>query len=106
MSVTVGSGTFSYEALAEWESLPQGMRPIECPGVAVDESDQVYVLTRNPENPVLVFNREGDLLRVFGQGIFSSRTHGIHIAPDGSIWCVDDGTHTVSKFSPQGENLL
>ncbi len=106
MSVTVGSGNFTYEALSEWESLPEGMRLIECPGVAVDASDQVYVLTRNPENPVLVFNREGDLLQTWGQGIFSSRTHGIHIAPDGSIFCVDDGTHTITKFSPEGELLL
>ncbi len=106
MSVTVGSGTFRYEALAEWESLPEGMRLIECPGVAVDASDQVYVFTRNIDNPVLVFNREGDLLRTFGQGIFSARTHGIHIAPDGSIWCVDDGTHSISKLSPEGEVLM
>ncbi len=103
MSVTVGSGAFRYEALAEWESLPAGMRLIECPGVAVDASDQVYVFTRNTDNPVLVFNREGDLLRTFGQGIFSARTHGIHIAPDGSIWCVDDGTHSISKLSAEGE---
>lgn len=103
MSVKVGSGSFTYEALAEWESLPDGMRLVECPGVAVDASDQVYVLTRNPENPVLVFNREGDLVRQWGAGTFSSRTHGIHIAPDGSIFCVDDGTHTITKFTPTGE---
>ena len=106
MSVTVGSGSFTYEALREWESLPDGMRLIECPGVAVDADDQVYVMTRNPENPVLVFNREGDLLRVWGQGTFSSRTHGIVVAPDGSIFCVDDGTHTVTKFTPEGELLM
>ncbi|HEX3870779.1 MAG TPA: peptidyl-alpha-hydroxyglycine alpha-amidating lyase family protein [Pirellulales bacterium] len=106
MSVHIGSGQFTYEALADWESLPDGMRLIECPGVAVDADDQLYVMTRNPENPVLVFNREGDLLRQFGKGIFSSRTHGIVVAPDGSIFCVDDGTHTITKFTPDGELLM
>jgi len=106
MSVRIGSGHFNYEALPEWESLPDGMRMIECPGVAVDANDQLYVMTRNPENPVLVFNREGDLLRQFGKGIFSARTHGIVVAPDGSIFCVDDGTHTITKFTPEGELLL
>jgi DNA-binding beta-propeller fold protein YncE len=28
------------------------------------------------------------------------------VAPDGSIFCVDDGTHTVTKFTPEGELLL
>jgi DNA-binding beta-propeller fold protein YncE len=106
MSVRIGSGEFTYEPLAEWESLPEGMRLIECPGVAVDASDQLYVMTRNTENPVLVFNREGDLLRQFGKGIFSARTHGIVVAPDGSIFCVDDGTHTITKFTPEGELLM
>lgn len=106
MSVRLGSGPFTYEALEEWESLPSGARLIECPGVAVDRDDQVYVLTRNVENPVLVFNREGDHLRTFGQGVFSARTHGISVSPDGHIFCVDDGTHTVTKWTPEGELVM
>jgi hypothetical protein len=106
MSVQLGSGEFRYEPVEEWESLPSGARLIECPGVAVDDRDQVYVLTRNVEFPVLVFNREGDFLRTWGQGIFSARTHGISISPDGHIFCVDDGTHTVTKFTPEGELVV
>src|SRR5207248_4071793 len=68
MSVTTGSGNLQYEALATWEQLPEGVRLIECPGVAVNSRDEVYVLTRNPENPVLVFRRDGTFLRTFGQG--------------------------------------
>lgn len=106
MTRTLGSEAFRYEALAEWEQLPATMRLIECPGVAVDADDRVYVLTRNPANPVLVFDAAGTLLRTFGQGIFTDRAHGISVAPDGSIWCADDGAHTITKFSPEGELLL
>ncbi|MDI3341198.1 MAG: hypothetical protein QJR03_11785, partial [Sphaerobacter sp.] len=66
MTRTLGSEAFRYEALAEWEQLPATMRLIECPGVAVDADDRVYVLTRNPANPVLVFDAAGTLLRTFG----------------------------------------
>ena len=106
MSVTIGSGDFVYEALDRWETLPQGVNYVECPGVAVDSEDRVYVLTRNTAHPAMVFDRDGNFLRSFGQGIFSERTHGALIGPDGSIYCADDGTHTITKFSPEGDLLM
>lgn len=106
MSAQVGTGQFTYEALDKWETLPEGVRLIECPGVAVDSADRVYVLTRNTEHPAIVFDRDGNFLRSFGQGVFSERTHGALIGPDGSVYCADDGTHTITKFSPEGELLM
>lgn len=54
MSVLSGteSGEFQYEALDVWEQLPKGIKFVECPGVAVDSLDRVYVLTRNRDHPV------------------------------------------------------
>lgn len=106
MSVIVGSGNFRYEALDKWEKLPPGVRLIETPGVAVDARDNVYALTRNPEHPVMVFDKDGNFLRSFGKGTFSERTHGIFIGPDGSVFCADDGTHTITKFTPEGKLLM
>ena len=106
MGKILGEGDFRYEAMAEWESLPDGVRFIECPGVAVDSHDRVYVLTRNREYPLIVFTPGGDFLRSFGQGVFSELTHGISIGPDDSVYCADYGTHTVTKFTPDGELLM
>ena len=106
MSVTLGSGKFTYEALDHWEKLPPGVHLHETPGVAVNSRDQLYALTRNTAHPVMVFDREGNFLRSFGQGTFSERTHGIFIGPDGSVYCADDGTHTVTKFTPEGKLLM
>ena len=106
MSVIVGSGEFTYEALDGWEQLPEGVRLVECPGVAVDSRDRVYVLTRNPDHPVQVFDREGRWLTSFGQGVFSGRTHGLFIGPDESVYAADDGTHTITKFTTDGELLM
>ena len=106
MSAILGSGSFKYEALAQWEKLPDGVRLIECPGVAVNSKDQVYVITRNMENPVMVFDRDGNFLRSFGQEVFSERTHGISIGPDDSVYCADDDTHTITKFTPEGDLLM
>ncbi|MDO8751607.1 MAG: peptidyl-alpha-hydroxyglycine alpha-amidating lyase family protein [Dehalococcoidia bacterium] len=105
MSDVYGSGEFLYEHVAGWGKLPRGMRFLECPGVAVDSKDNVYVLTR-AEHPIIVFDREGKFLRSFGQGLFSNRTHGLYVAHDDSLLVADDGIHTIQKFSSTGEKLM
>ena len=105
MTVTVGSGNLTFQPLEEWEKLPDGWSLHECPGVAVDSQDNVYVLTRG-EHPIIVFDRDGNFLRSFGEGLFSDRTHGLYIAHDDSLLVADDGIHTIQKFSPQGEKLM
>src|SRR5215208_3628170 len=106
MAITVGSGEFVYEALASWHKLPDGVKLTETPGVAVNSQDRVYAITRNTENPVMVFDAEGDFLFSFGKGIFSQRTHGVLVGPDDSVYCADDGTHTITKFTPDGKVLM
>ena len=105
MTTTVGSGAMVFEPLEKWANLPEGWTFLECPGVAVDSKDAVYVLTRG-EHPVIVFDRDGKFLRSFGEGMFSSnRTHGLYIAHDDSVLVADDGIHTIQKFSPDGERV-
>ena len=106
MSVILGSGDFKFEALDEWQKLPEGVRLIETPGVAVNSKDQVHAITRNTENPVMVFDSDGNFLNGFGKGAFSDRTHAILIGPDDSVWCADDGNHTITKFTPEGELVM
>ncbi|HEX2172095.1 MAG TPA: peptidyl-alpha-hydroxyglycine alpha-amidating lyase family protein [Dehalococcoidia bacterium] len=106
MAVMVGTGDFTYEALPSWQKLPDGVTLIETPGVAVNSQDHVYAITRNTDHPVMVFNRDGTFITSFGKGIFSQRTHGILIGPDDAVYCADDGTHTITKFSPEGKLLM
>lgn len=105
MTQVFGNGSFSYAFVKDWAKLPPGMSFVECPGVAVDSLDNIYVLTRG-EHPVIVFDRNGNFLRSFGEGLFSNRTHGLFIAHDDSVLVADDGLHTIQKFSPQGQKLM
>ena len=105
-SVELGSGAFRYEALATWEQLPEGMTLHECAGVAVDAEDLVYLLTRNVDNPVIVLEPDGGVLRSFGEGVFTNRTHSISVGPDGFLYCADDGSHTITKWTREGELVL
>ena len=105
MANTYGGGDFQYKFVDDWAKLPAGTTFHECPGVAVDSKDNVYVLTRG-EHPIIVLDREGNFVRTFGEGYFSNRTHGLYIAHDDSLLIADDGIHTIQKFSPDGEKLM
>lgn len=105
MAETYGSGEFSFNYAEPWAKLPGDVLLVECPGVAIDSQDNVFVLTRG-EHPIVVFDKDGNFLRTFGEGLFTHRTHGLYIAHDDSLLVADDGLHTIQKFSPQGEKLM
>ena len=106
MAEVFGSGEFSYTFVAGWAKLPSGMTFKECPGVAVDSRDNVYILTRG-EHPIIVLDKDGNFVRSFGQGFFSDdRTHGLYIGHDDSLMVADDGIHTIQKFNSEGEKTM
>jgi DNA-binding beta-propeller fold protein YncE len=105
MPDTYGQGDFQYTFVDNWMKMPDGMRLLECPGVAVDGEDRVFILTRG-EHPIMVFDKDGNFVRTFGEGHFSdNRTHGLYIGHDDSVLAADDGIHTIQKFSANGEKV-
>ena len=94
----------AFRVLEGWGRLPEGWRYVEAAGVAVDSRDNVYVFNRG-EHPLIVFDREGNFLRSWGEGLVG-RAHSITIGPDGEVWLTDDGNHTIRKFTPEGRLLL
>ena len=99
------SESLSYKVVHDWEQLPKGIVHRDVAGVAVDAEDRVYLICRG-EHPVIVYDRDGNFIRTWGQGEFSYRTHGITVAPNGTIFCTDDGNHTVRQFTPEGRLLM
>lgn len=95
-----------YELVPGWEQLPAGWKHLDVAGVAVDNMDRVYLLTRM-DTRVLVYAQDGTFLRAWGEtGVFTDRTHCLRFSPDGCLYTVDDGDHTVRKFDPNGRLLM
>jgi sugar lactone lactonase YvrE len=69
-------------------------------GAAVYSHVRLFAFQRG-EPPVIVFDRDGEFVSAWGHGVFK-RTHGIHIAADDSVYCVDDVVQAVRRFSPDG----
>jgi DNA-binding beta-propeller fold protein YncE len=104
MAVTLGTGEFRYQVVEDWAKLPAGWSFKEVGAVGVDRRDRVYVFNRG-EHPMMVFDRDGNFLTSWGEGLFP-RAHGILMGPDDTIWCTDDGDHTVRKCTLEGKVLL
>ncbi len=99
-----GTGKHRYELIEGWAKCPDGWSFKDVCGISIDAMDRVYILSRS-DRPVTVFDREGNFLTSWGEGLFK-RAHGSCIGSDGSVYCTDDGNHTVTKFGPDGKVLL
>ena len=99
-----GTGKYRYELVDGWAKCPEGWSFFDVCGLSIDSQDRVYVFNRGA-HPVAVFDREGNLLTWWGEGLFKT-PHGICVGPDGSVYCTDVGSHTVHKFTPEGKLLL
>ena len=99
------TGALSYEVVEGWEQLPAGHEHRDVAGVAVDGEDRVFLICRG-DHPIVMYDRKGSFLGSWGEGEFTYRTHGITIGPDESVYCTDDGNHTVRKFTPRGKLLM
>ena len=104
MATIVGQGDYKYEIKENWAKLPDGWSFKEVAAVGVDRQDNVYCFTRG-EHPVIVFDRDGNFLRSWGENQYI-RAHGVHMGPDDSIYLTDDGGHFVRKSSLDGKVLL
>src|SRR4051812_12102244 len=103
-TTVVGDGDHRYEVVEDWAKLPDGWSFKEIGAVGVDGMDRVYVFNRG-DHPMMVFDRDGNFLRSWGEGIFP-RAHGLHMGPDDTLYLTDDADHTVRKCTLDGKVLL
>jgi DNA-binding beta-propeller fold protein YncE len=93
-----------YDVVAGWEQLPAGFTHLDVVGIDVDSRGQVFVFTR-AQPRVIVYAPDGSFLRSWGEGFFTERTHGLTIAPDDTVYCVDEGAQVVYHFTADGSLL-
>lgn len=103
-----------------WGELPEGRQWGATSAVDIAADGNIWVVERCGANtcvgsdvdPVLLFTKEGKLIRSFGSGMFAW-PHGIHVDRDGNLWVTDAWQqkatttgHVVYKFSPDGTLLM
>lgn len=85
-------------------TLPAGTTMGASASVAFNSKGHLIVLNRGPQ-PLAEFDATGTFIRSFGEGLFT-RTHGMRVDADDTIWVTDVSSHIVVKLSPQGQVLL
>ena len=85
-------------------TLPAGVSMGATASVAFDPGGHLWVLTRG-EKTFFEFDENGSFIRSFGDKLFT-RSHGLRIDRDGSLWATDVGGHVVVKLSRDGQVLL
>jgi DNA-binding beta-propeller fold protein YncE len=112
--------TNPFKPVYGWGELPEGREWGSTSVVDIALDGNIWVAERCGANtcvgsdvdPVLLFDKDGNLLRSFGAGLIAW-PHGIDVDDEGNVWIADawargaDNTgHAVLKFSPEGELLM
>ncbi len=100
----VGSGRHTYEVDEEWAKIPTGWN-VPAAAVAVDSQDRVYCFNRDPQHPIIVFDRQGNYLSSWGDGVFRF-AHAIVVDGDDNLWLVDRDHGQIMQFTPEGKSLM
>ena len=100
----VGTGAHTYEFDRNWAQLPDGI-PMPAAAVFGDDEDQIYCFNRNPEHPIMIFDREGKFVKSWGAGMFEF-PHAIIIDQWGYVWLVDRNMGQIFKLTKDGELVM
>jgi hypothetical protein len=77
-----------------------------CPSdAAVNSGGEIYVLSRKDKHPVTIWDKNGNFISSWGEGLFSPVPHVIYIAPNDNVWIVDRDYHICTEYTPGGEPL-
>ena len=100
------SDQIKYSVVEGWEQLPKGWAHRDVAGVAVDQEDRVFLICRgdHPDHHLRPARATSSARGAKASSRY--RTHGIYVAPNGTIFCTDDGNHTVRQFTPEGKLLM
>ena len=70
-----------------------------------DSKDNVYCFNRNPAHPVMIFDRNGNFLSSWGEGLFLF-PHAIILDKEDNVWLVERNDGQIMKFTSDGKLLM
>lgn len=106
-TMILGLGLTGHVVAAPWQADPGfpsvSLKMANVTGVAVDNAGLIYVAGGLVE-PVLVFDRQGKLLRQWGSREIKNK-HGLRIY-QGFVWVTDIANHQVFKYTLDGRLII
>ena len=102
-STIVGSGKFTYEMHTDWAKLPE-VWAMPAAAVYGDSEDNVYCFNRDPDHPIVIFDKDGNYLNSWGKDLFAF-PHAIILDNDDNVWLVERNNCHIMKINKDGQLL-
>src|ERR1043165_636333 len=96
-----------FTAVPNFLKLPPGESLGEAVAVATNSKGNVFVYHRRELTRLFEFDKNGNFVKEIGKGYYGFEfAHSVRVDAQDNIWTVDEGTNTVTKFSPEGKFLM
>jgi sugar lactone lactonase YvrE len=96
-----------YTSVPNFLKVPPGETLGEAVGVASNSKGHVFVFHRSANTRLWEFDRSGAFVKEIGKGYYGFEfAHSVRVDAQDNVWTVDEGTNTVTKFSPEGKFLM
>src|SRR2546428_9182779 len=97
----------SYTSVPNFLKLPTGEYLGESVAVATNSKGHVFVYHRSANTRLFEFDENGNFVKEIGKGYYCFEfALSVRVDAQDNIWTVDEGTNTVTKFSPEGKFLM
>ncbi len=97
----------SYTSVPNFLKMPPGETLGEAIGVATNSKGHIFVYHRSALTRLWEFDANGNFVKEIGKGYYGFEfAHSVRVDAQDNIWTVDEGTNTVTKFSPDGKFLM
>jgi sugar lactone lactonase YvrE len=97
----------AYTSVPNFLKLPPGEYLGESVAVATNSKGHIFVYHRSVNTRLFEFDQNGNFVKEIGKGYYGFEfAHSVRVDAQDNIWTVDEGTNTVTKFSPQGKFLM
>ena len=96
-----------YTSVPNFLKLPPGEYLGESVAVATNSKGHIFVYHRSANTRLWEFDQNGNFVKEIGKGYYGFEfAHSVRVDTHDNIWTVDEGTNTVTKFSPEGKFLM
>ena len=97
----------AYTSVPNFLKLPPGEYLGESVAVATNSKGHIFVYHRSANTRLFEFDQNGNFVKEIGKGYYGFEfAHSVRVDAQDNIWTVDEGTNTVTKFSPAGKFLM
>ena len=96
-----------YTSVPNFLKMPPNETLGEAIGVATNSKGHIFVYHRSANTRLWEFDKSGVFVKEIGKGYYGFEfAHSVRVDAQDNIWTVDEGTNTVTKFSPDGKFLM